>query len=475
MNRRDFLMRAAGAMAAATLAPGRAPGQSRQSSAKPNLIMFLADDMGYADPGCFGGRAVPTPNIDALATDGMRFTRFYSGSAVCTPTRASVLTGRYPLRFGIRKHFSDDEAHLPRGVTTLPALLQSAGYATAHIGKWHLGGLHLKHIRDRAASIPGPHEHGFDHYLCQNEEQPLRGEMGRERTLYRRGGTCLIRDEKRVGPDDPYYDGYLTDIIGAETIRLIDRFHRESKPFFLNVWWLTPHTPYEPAPEPQWSGTAATGISDDQHRFRSMVARLDYQIGKILARLDDLKIRDNTFILFPSDNGGAYEANIGPFKGGKTDLHEGGIRVPMIATWPAKIPAGTQSHALTHTNDIMPTFCVAAGAPLATSARCDGVNLLPHMTQREPAPERDTVFWQMDLYKHLQRHYPKPKPYSTEVARRGKWKLLALDGEPTELFDLEADPLEKTNLLERHPDIVNKLRAELTAWLAEPRLSRYGQ
>jgi N-acetylgalactosamine-6-sulfatase len=376
---------------------------------------------------------------------------------------------------GIRKRFSDDEAHLPRGVTTLPKLLKAAGYGTAHVGKWPLGGLHLKHLRNRAVSIPGPREHGFDRYLCQNQEQPLRGKMGQERTLYRRGGTCLIRDEEQVGPDDPYYDDYWTDIIGAETVRLIDQFRGEDKPFFLNVWWLTPHTPYEPAPEPQWSVTVTGGISDDRHRFRSMVARLDYQIGRTVTKLDELKIRDNTFILFTSDNGGAYEADIGPFKGGKTDRHEGGIRVPMIATWPARIRAGTKSDALAHTNDILPTFCAAAGVPLPAGAKCDGLNLLPHMTEDLAPPSRGTVFWQMDLYKRLQRHYPKPRPSSTEVARRGKWKLLARDGQPTELFDLEADPLEKTNRIEKHPDIVSRLQKELTAWLAESRLSPYGK
>ena len=474
MNRRNFLWWAAGTAVAPALSGTLSYGQSDGTGDQPNLILLLTDDMGYADPNCFGGSAVPTPNIDALAAGGMRFTQFYSGSAVCTPTRASVLTGRYPLRFGIRKHFNDDEAHLPRGVVTLPRLLKQAGYGTAHVGKWHLGGLHLKHLRNRAASIPGPCEHGFDHYLCQNEEQPLRGKMGKERTLYRQGGTCLIRDEQQVGSDDPYYDDYLTDIIADESIRQIDGFHRQGRPFFLNVWWLTPHMPYEPAPEPQWSATAAAGISDNQHRFRSMVARLDYQIGRIVARLEELGIRDNTFIVFASDNGGAYEADIGPFKGGKTDLHEGGIRVPMIANWPGRIAGGTKSDVLGHTSDILPTFCAAVGVRLPKGDKFDGVNLLPHMSEGAGPPDRGTVFWQMDLYNHLQRHYPKPKPYSTEVARRGKWKLLTREGEPMELFDLEADPLEKHNRLQEQPAIAGALRRELRGWLSEPRLSPYG-
>ena len=473
MKRREFLRLATGTMAAMAMPGCRSLGRVGQGNTRPNLIILLADDMGYADPGCFGGKAVETPNIDALARGGKKFTQFYSASAVCTPTRASVLTGRYPLRFGIRRHFGDDEAHLPQSAMTLPRLLQKAGYATAHVGKWHLGGLHLKHVRNRSSSIPGPHEHGFEHYLCQNEEQPLRGKMGKERMLYRKGGTCMIRDEERVLPDDPYYNEHLTDIIGTDTIRSIEKYHKRGRPFFLNVWWLTPHTPYEPAPEPHWSQTSQSGISHDQHCFRSMVARMDYQIGKIVAKLEELNIRENTFILFTSDNGGAYEADVGDFKGGKTDLHEGGIRVPMISNWPGRIPAGTTSGELTHTNDILPTFCASANVHLSEDVKLDGVNLLPHIAEGTPPPDRGTVFWQMNLYRHLQRHYPKPRPYATEIARRGKWKLLAKNGEPVELFDIESDPRELNNLLSQKPDVAERLSKELQAWLSEPRVSPY--
>lgn len=437
--------------------------------ARPNFVLLLADDMGYADPSCFGGKAVSTPNLDRLADGGMKLTQFYAGSAVCTPTRASVLTGRYPLRFDVRQHFPDDESHLPATAVTLPGLLQAAGYATAHVGKWHLGGLHQKHIRDRAHSIPGPHQHGFDHYLCQNEEQPHRGKMGRERTLYREGGTCLIRDEENVPPSDPYYHRHFTDINGDETVRLIEQFAAEDKPFFVNVWWLVPHMPYEPAPEPFWGQTAAEGISNDQHRFRSMVAHMDHKIGQIVAKLKELGIRDNTFILFTSDNGGAYEADVGPFKGGKTDLHEGGIRVPMIASWPGRIPTGTTSNVLGHTNDILPTFCAAAGVEVPTKTQVDGLNLLPVLTGERTTLSRGPIFWQLDLYRHLQRHYPKPKPFATEVARRGRWKLLALDGKPVELFDVESDPAETTNLLKKEAEIAAELESELRQFLAAPR------
>jgi len=456
-----------------TLLLGASTSSASEVPRKPNIVLLLADDLGWADLSCFGSSAVQTPNLDRLAKTGTRFTQFYAASAVCTPTRASILTGRYPLRFDIQGHFPDDESHLPRGVLTLPKLLKQAGYSTAHVGKWHLGGLHLKHIADREGSIPGPREHGFDHYQCQIEEQPLRGLMGRERTLFRKGGTCLIRDEKQVEPDDPFYDGHFTDINGDYAIRMIEKFHGEDRPFFINLWWLVPHKPYEPAPEPHWSATESGGISDDQHRFRSMVSHMDAKIGQIVETLERLGIRDNTLLLFTSDNGGAYEADLGGLKGGKTDLHEGGIRVPLILNWPGHIPSGRVTDAVGHTNDLLPTLCEVGGAAIPPKDRLDGISLLPHVMDNRPLEEveRGTLFWQIAFYRHLQRHYPKPEPYATEAVRRGKWKMLARNGEPTELFDVEADLFERKNLIKAKPELVEELSQQLRDWLGEPRLN----
>ena len=463
MTRRSWLKSATAA--------GLAPEWHRAESApanRPNLILLLADDMGWGDPSCYGNTAVQTPNLDALAAGGMRFENFYAASAVCTPSRAAILTGRYPLRFDIRRHFPDDESHLPL-VATLPKLLQQAGYATAHVGKWHLGGLHQRHIRDRANSIPGPHQHGFEHYQCQNEEQPQRGRMGAERTLYRRGGTCLVRNERNVEESDPYYHRHFTDINGDEAVRLIGEYHRQGRPFFLNVWWLVPHQPYEPAPEPFWSRAAAPGISHDQRCFRSMVMHMDAKVGQILKKLDELGIRNDTLTLFTSDNGGAYEANIGPYKGGKTDLHEGGIRVPGMVSWPSRIPKGNTTRLFAHHCDILPTFCAAAGVPVPAGHQGDGLSLFDFLSRGREPRERGTVLWQMDLYKTLQRHYPKPLPYATEVARRGRWKLMSMDGRPVALYDLEGDPTESANLIDRQPAIVEELSAETREFLTTRR------
>ncbi|MGB7325944.1 MAG: sulfatase-like hydrolase/transferase, partial [Rubripirellula sp.] len=190
---------------------------------RPNIIMLLADDLGHGDLSCFGSPAVKTPHLDRLADKGMLFSRFYAGSAVCSPTRASVLTGRYPLRFGITKHFNDVNRWLPESATTVAELLGDAGYNTAHVGKWHLGGLHVDEHGNRLVNQPGPRQHGFDFYQTQIEQQPVRGRMGRERTLFRQGGTVLLRDDQQVGKDDPYYSKHLTDANGDYAVELIEK------------------------------------------------------------------------------------------------------------------------------------------------------------------------------------------------------------------------------------------------------------
>lgn len=460
MNRRHFLS----TTAMGVLAWAAGSKATAKPARKPNIILLLADDLGYADLTCYGSTAAKTPHLDALAARGMRWTQFYSASAVCTPTRASLLTGRYPLRFDIRKHFTDHEEHLPLDTVTLPKLLQQAGYATAHIGKWHLGGLNQKHIDNRAHSIPGPHEQGFEHYLTQLEDPAIRPQLGKTRRLYRDGGKHLVRNDKNAPPDARHW----TDIVGDEAVELVERYHAADRPFFINLWFTVPHTPYEPAPEPHLS-QYKDGAEGDQLLFRAMVSHMDAKVGQLVAKLEELGITNNTLILFSSDNGPAWEGHPGPWKGGKTDLHEGGIRVPMIACWPGHIPSGTETDALGHSNDVLPTLCTVAGATVSSDLPLDGIDLLPQLTAGVDAPERGVIFWQMDLYKGFQRHEPKPEPYATEIARRGAWKLLARNGDPVELFDVKADPGETQNLLKLQPEVADSMAADLRAWLNAPR------
>jgi arylsulfatase A-like enzyme len=295
----------------------------------------------------------------------------------------------------------------------------------------------------------------------------LRTKLGAERRLYTDGGTCLLRNDLRVPESDPYFKMHLTDIIGTESVRLVEQFHAEKKPFFLNVWHLVPHLPYEPGSEPHWSNTNTPGISDDQHRFRSMMAHMDATIGDLLRKLDQLGIRENTLVLFTSDNGGVYEGDIGLLRGGKTDLHEGGIRVPFIASWPGRIPAGRTSVEAAGTIDLLSTLCAAAG--VKNDVAVDGTNLLQHWLQQKPITRSGPLLWQLDLYPKLQRHYAKPEPYATEVVMEGRWKLLTRDGKPLELFDLDTDLSETINVLDQYPNRVNEMVAQLRTFLDAPR------
>lgn len=396
---------------------------------QPNIIILLADDLGYGDLSCYGSQSIETPNIDALAREGMRFTRFYTGSAVCTPSRACLLTGKFPLRYDIRRHFTDNEEHLPESSVsvTLAELLKKEGYHTAHIGKWHLGGLRPKDYEARTAgkkANPGPLQHGFAHSLTSIEGAPIRPE-------------------------------------------LINQYTEGNNPFFLNLWFDVPHTPYEPAPEPHLSKYEKLGATGDQLLFRSMVSHLDANIGRLIQHLKQKGIFDNTIFVFASDNSPASQGSPGPFKGGKTDLHEGGIRVPMFAVWPNHIPSNQYSFQTVHMADIFPTLCEAADIEIQ-NLELDGKSMLAKW-KNNTYQSREALFWQMDLYKHFQNQGPKPMPYATSVIIQGKWKMLADGLEPTELFDLEADHRELYNLLGEYPDLEQALSKQLHSFLQAPR------
>jgi len=460
MNRRKFL--SAVAVSSATFV---IPGCFTQKSGqKPNLIFILADDLGYEDLSCFNSKMINTPHIDQLAASGMKFTHFYSASAVCSPTRASCLTGRYPLRFSITRHFTDHEEHLPRGTVTLPKMLQQAGYRTAHIGKWHLGGLNKKHCENREASIPGPNQHGFDEYVCMYEDPAIRAPLLQARRLYREGAKYLVSNDKALPPIQQHWTEYKVE----RSRQFIVEAVQAKQPFFLNLWFDAPHTPYEPAPEPYLNPYKKRAKGDDLW-YRSMVAQMDNGIGKIISKLKQLKIEQNTFIIFTSDNGPSHQGCPGPWTGGKADLHEGGIRVPMIAGWPGTIKSESVTTDVAHTNDLLPTFVAAAGLTLPPDLEIDGINLFPALSGKGKIPAERTLFWQLDLYEWYPQPGPKPKPFATEIARQGKWKLLAANGTPLALFNMEEDPYERRNLIEVWPERAHELTQSLNQWLNEPR------
>ncbi len=374
-----------------------------------------------------------------MAAEGMRFTNFYAASPVCSPTRASCLTGCYPQRFGITRHLDDHEMHLPAGTVTLPKLLRQNGYVTKHIGKWHLGGLNVKHTQQRATSIPGPLQHGFDHYLCMYEDPNIRANLLAERRLYREGANFLVSDDQPF----PAQNKHWTDVKIEAALQFIEQCHQDNKPFFLNLWFDVPHTPYEPAPKPHINPYKDRAQKDDLY-YRSMVAHLDWAIWEITNKLEKLGIKKDTLVLFTSDNGPSYQGSPGPWKGGKTDLHEGGIRIPMIAWWPGQIPASVVGEDVTHTNDILPTFCAAAGIPI--TPKIDGINILPRLMNQLKLHDSRRLFGQIDFYDWYPQPGGKPQPYATEAVREGSWKLLARDGHAVALYNLQEDPYERRNL-----------------------------
>ncbi len=444
--------------------------QTSVSPKKPNILFILADDLGYGDLTCFGSHEIETPNLDALASTGIQLRNFYASSAVCTPSRAAILSGKYPIRFDIRHHFRDEtDENLPAEISSMAWMLKKGGYFTAHIGKWHLGGIQEHEFNARAhgddSVDPGPMQHGFDHYLCFIEDT-VRKELFSKKRLYRDGGLHLVRNERRIPP----VSGHWTDIKTDETIFLIDSLSRAGQPFFINLWYDVPHTPYEPAPAPHTEKYKARGFTGNKLLYNAMVSHMDAGIGRIVKRLKGLGELDNTLIVFTSDNGPAYFGSTGYFSGGKADLHEGGIRVPFIAAWPGNISSGVINTNVVASNvDLLPTFCKAAGVDYDGSLY-DGENILPWLTGAEKAPPRREIFWQLDFYSFYPQPGDKPKPYATTALLKGSYKLLADSLEPVELFDLADDPSEMKNKVDEFTDIRDSLAIRIQKYLSDPRI-----
>jgi len=457
---RFILMAALALMIAPSATVRSSQNQARQ--ARPNIVLILADDLGYGDLACYGSVKNLTPHIDQLARDGVRFTDVHSASAVCSPSRAAILTGRYPARFGISRAFRDTkEEFLPPGTITLPKLLKQVGYTTAHVGKWHLGGLHKSDIADRATNPPGPLQQGFDHYLAMNEEPEPRGRLVRDRGIYHQGGQYLFRNDRVVAPSNEH----LTEIEVAEAENLIETFHQRQQPFFLNVWFDNPHEPYEPAID-QYLKLYEGKATGDDLLYRSMVTHLDAGVGRIVAKLKHLGIAGKTLIVFTSDNGATGPGSSAPLRAGKGTLFEGGIRVPMIAVWPGRIKPGTISNEFSIHTDLLPTLSEAAGVKLPRDFHPDGQSLLGSLRTGRRIAARDATFWWMDEYPNFQKRHGEQPPHATEAVRWGRWKLIARDGQPLALFYLENDLGERRNVLEQEKRIGDQLTRELRAWLS---------
>lgn len=433
LNRRHFLQ----GTALAGLALALPASLRAQNAAQPNIVFIMADDMGYADLGSYGAQGYETPVLDQLAADGMRFTQAYANAPVCSPTRVGLVTGRYQGRF--RAGLDEPNGRFPKGselpldTPTVASLLRDAGYQTALVGKWHV------------SKMPefGPTRYGYDSYFGI-----AAGEADYFTHASKAGPT---RDQGLFQDDQPVArKGYLTDIIADEAIRLIET--KGDKPLFMGVHFTAPHWPWEGpedealVPEIERLGTGATG---SVKTYARLMVSMDQNIGRILDALDKAGMRDNTIVVFTSDNGAERFSNSWPLIGYKGELLEGGIRTPMIVRWPSHVAAGTTSSQVAISMDTMPTFLAAAGAPIPQGL--DGANLLPQLTGAAETPR--TLFWRM-------------KRNNQAAVRQGNWKYLRIRDQEM-LFDLSQDERERADLAAEHPEKLAELRALGKEWEAE--------
>lgn len=430
-------------------------------SSAPNFILFLTDDQGYGDLSCMGATGFRTPHLDRLAREGARFTDWYSNSPVCSPSRAALLTGRYPGNAGVRAILAGHRtaSGLPPTTPTLATALRPLGYRTYMSGKWHLG----------LAAGSRPHDHGFDHWYGF-----LAGCIDYYSHIFYWG---MNRPGPGINPThDLWQDGveiwqngsYFTELVTAQAIAYLREAAREGRPFFLYVPYNAPHYPMH---APQHYLDRFPDLPWDRQIMAAMISAVDDGVGDILAEVERLGLAERTCTFFTSDNGPSretrnrldgkldpyYGGSSGKLKGHKFSLYEGGIRMPALIHWPGVIPAGQVLDAPCASMDLFPTLLTAAGGDPA-QYELDGVNLLPYLTTGAPPPERD-IFWEMD---------------AQTAMRRGPWKLVLhgqlVEGAPPEdevhLSNLAEDMGERVNLKDAQPALLAEMMAAAQAWRA---------
>ncbi len=415
---------------------------------RPNIVLIMADDLGYADVGCYGSTVNRTPHIDQLAAAGLRLTDFHTNGPMCSPTRAAMLTGQYQSRFGRRFEAAlsgaNHDAGLPPAAVTIAEVLRLKGYATGMFGKWHLG----------YESPYLPTDQGFDEFRGL-----VSGDGDFHTRVDRSGNPDWWKDETLSAEPE----GYTTDLITEDSVAFIEK-HRD-KPFFLYVPHLAIHFPWQGPNDPPHRQVGTDyqkdkwGIIPDRSNvsphITAMVESLDKSVGKIVEAIAKAGLSENTLIVFTSDNGGYRDyaggfesiSEMGPLRGQKATLYEGGHRVPAIFSWPGKISPAV-SDELVMTFDLFPTIIKLAGIPVDSEAPFDGTDLTGLLLDEQPlAPRR--FFWRMRADK---------------AVREGQWKLVQRGKRPVELYHLDNDIGETTNLAETEPNLVKRLLGELAKW-----------
>ncbi len=470
MKRRIFL-RNMGWGALALAGPGVFSACSLfQKKEKLNFILINIDDLGWKDLTCYGSRYYETPNIDRLAAQGVRFTDAYASCAVCSPTRASIMTGRYPARIGVTDwiHHLDkrgEEAYregknpaayvggqrrrllcppnpywMELDEVTIAEVLKAAGYSTCHIGKWHLG-----------YEPWFPDKQGFDINIGG-------GEIGQPPTYF--DPYYLNEQRPSIPALSPRRQGeYLTDRESDEAVRFLNE-HRD-KPFFLHMCHYAVHTPLQAREELVAKYESKGKTNQTNAIYAAMIESVDRAVGRMLSTLDELGLADRTLVIFTSDNGGLqdYATDNAPLRAGKGYPYEGGIRVPLIVRWPGVVESGRVCDVPVTSVDHFPTLAELAGARLVSKRIIDGESLVP-VLKETGSLRREAIFW------HFPHYRGEVVPYS--IIRNGDWKLIKrYEGRMFELFNLQEDLSEKNDLSEKRPEKVKELDTELSAWLKD--------
>jgi arylsulfatase A-like enzyme len=419
------------------------PPPPSAASSRPNVILIMTDDLGYADLGSYGGTNIRTPNLDQLARDGVRLTDAYANGVLCSPTRAALISGRYPQRSAIETALGPEGTRgLAVTATSLPQVLKRSGYRTALVGKWHLGGSVAG-----ANRVGGPRAHGFDYFF---------GFMGSHVDYWHHNRGPRMQDlwenETQISLDGQY----LTTLITQRTIRFIEESARAGEPFFVDVAYNAPHWPYNrpdrPAPPPGSGAHVLPNAEDPPLRadYGAMVEAADQGVGEMLQAVERLGLTDNTLVIFTNDNGGEWLSNPGPLFNRKWTVWEGGIRVPAIVKWPGRIAAGSVSDQPAITFDWSASIVAAAGGTVP--AGYEGIDVLPILEGRAPKVSR-TFYW---------RSAPNSNR-AQQAVRDGDWKLV-VDANHMLLFNVHDDISERHDLTYQRQDIVRRLRTTLAQW-----------
>jgi arylsulfatase A len=412
---------------------------AQAEKAQPNFVIFLCDDLGWGDLACYGHPVIKTPNLDKFAKQGTKFTQCYSACAVCSPSRSSILTGRTPYRNGVWRWIpSGHRVHLRESEITLAELLKGKGYETCHVGKWHLNG------KFNNPEQPQPSEHGFDHWMAtQNNASPNH-----------KNPRNFVRNGKAVGP----LEGFSAPLVVEEGIRWLKDKRDPEKPFFLNVWTHEPHLPIESSPEfmKPYAEIGDEGIR--QHHGN--VTQIDHAFGNLMKALDEMGLSENTFVFFTSDNGpegnglkGRTRGSTGGLRERKRSSHEGGIRVPGIARWPGKVPAGVENRTPIIGSDLFSSILGIVKIPLPDDRTIDGTDFIPLFSGKK-IERKVPLYWR----NHLARS-------EIHVAlREGDWKILANTSlDRFQLYNIEKDWKEEHEVSEKFPDKLEVLKKKLLA------------